>query len=70
MLEIDKKEKTGPRGAFVQGADHVLKPNPTILAALNTFYYQCMRTNVSRIAEWDTTPTEYFEQYKAFLAAP
>ncbi|ULQ51922.1 DUF4838 domain-containing protein [Flavihumibacter fluvii] len=69
-LEIAREEKTGPRGAFVQGAKNAWIPNPSIAAALYEFYYHCMRTNVARIAEWDTTPTEYFEQYQAFLAAP
>jgi len=67
MLEIARKEPTGPRGAFIHGDNQSWTPRPEIVKALNELYYQCVRTNVSRMAEWNTTPTEYYEQYRAFL---
>lgn len=70
VLEIARVKKTGERGAFIPDKDNSLKPNPVIESILQQFYYHCVRTNVSRIAEWDTTPTEYYEQYRAFLAGP
>jgi hypothetical protein len=67
MLEIARKEKMGPRGAFIKDSNNQWIPNLVIKTALYDLYYHCMRTNISRMAEWDTTPTEYFEKYKAFL---
>lgn len=69
MLEIARKEKTGPRSAFIKDANNKWIPNPVIKNVLNDLYYHCIRTNVTRMAEWDTTPTEYYEQYKAYLEA-
>lgn len=69
MLEIAREEKTGVRGAFIKGVNNDWIPNPIIEATLYQLYYHCLRTNVSRMAEWDTTPTEYFERYRAFLEA-
>ncbi|MBX3242688.1 MAG: DUF4838 domain-containing protein [Chitinophagaceae bacterium] len=68
-LEIAKAEKTGPRGAF-DIIDNKLVPKPGIAAMLHEFVYHCVRTGVSRIAEWHTTPKEYLEKYIAFLENP
>ena len=70
MLEIAKEVKTGSRGAFVKGEDGALIPNPKIVNILYEFVYHCMRTKVSRTAEWHTTPKEYLEKYLAFLQQP
>jgi hypothetical protein len=67
MLEIAKEVKTGSRGAFITGDNNKLIPNPEIVRILYDFSYYCLRTNVSRIAEWNTTPKEYLEEYLAFL---
>ena len=70
MLEIAKEVKTGNRGAFVTGEDGALIPNPKIVNILYEFVYHCVRTNVSRTAEWHTPPKEYMEKYLAFLEHP
>ena len=44
-----------------------LVPKPEILRILYDFVYHCLRTNVSRTQEWNTTPKEYLEEYIAFL---
>ncbi|MBX3255318.1 MAG: DUF4838 domain-containing protein [Chitinophagaceae bacterium] len=67
MLEIAKSEKTGKRGAFVTGENNELMPNPAIVKILQEFSYHCIRTNVTRITEWHTTPKEYLEKYARFL---
>lgn len=67
MLQIAKDEKTGNRGAFIV-ADSINKiPNPAIIKILYDFVYECIRTNVTRITEWRTTPLEYLAEYKKFL---
>lgn len=70
ILEIAKAEKTGSRGAFIIGENGSLVANPEIVKILYDFSYHCIRTNVSRTAEWHTPPKEYLEKYLAFLAAP
>lgn len=70
MLEIARKEKTGPRGAFATGENGALIPNPAIVNILYEFAYHCIKTKVSRTAEWNTTPKEYLEKYLNFLAHP
>lgn len=70
VLEIAKAEKAGPRGAFVADENGRLKPNPAIVSLLYEFVYHCVRTGVSRITEWHTTPKEYLEKYMTFLADP
>jgi hypothetical protein len=67
MLEIAKEVKTGSRGAFIEGDNKQMTPNPEMVRILYNFSYHCLRTNVSRIAEWNTTPKEYLEEYLAFL---
>ena len=70
MLEIARDTKTGDRGAFITGADGRLVPNPKMVTILYEFAYHCIKTKVSRTAEWHTTPKEYLEKYLAFLAQP
>ena len=70
ILEIAKAERTGGRGAFTGGDDNRLKPRPEIVKMLHEFVYHCVRTGVSRITEWHTTPKEYLEQYLAYLENP
>jgi hypothetical protein len=67
MLEIAKDEKTGRRGAFVVADEGNKIPNPAIVKILYDFVYQCVRTNVTRVTEWRTTPLEYLAGYKQFL---
>ncbi len=67
MLEIAKDEKTGKRGAFIETDNNREIPNPTIVKILYDFVYQSIRTNVTRVTEWKTTPLEYLEDYKKFL---
>ncbi len=67
MLEIAKDVKTGNRGAFDKNENGELVPKPEILRILYDFVYHCLRTNVSRTQEWNTTPKEYLEEYIAFL---
>lgn len=68
-LEIAKAEKTGPRGAFnVVGDQLVAKPE--IVTMLHDFVYHCVRTGVSRITEWHTSPREYLDKYLAYLEQP
>ena len=67
MLEIAKALKSGSRGAFVTGENGALTPNPQTVSILYEFAYHCIRTNVSRIAEWHTPPKEYLEKYLLFL---
>lgn len=68
-LEIAKADKTGPRGAF-DIVDNKLVPKPAIISMLHEFVYHCVRTGVSRITEWHTTPREYLAKYLAFLENP
>jgi hypothetical protein len=67
MLEIAKDEKTGKRGAFIVADGEKKIPNPAIVKILYDFVYQCVRTNVTRVTEWKTTPLEYLADYKKFL---
>lgn len=67
ILEIAKSEKTGTRGAFINNENGTLIPNPDIVKILYDFSYHCIRTNVTRTAEWHTSPKEYLEKYNAFL---
>ncbi len=67
MLEIAKDEKTGKRGAFIALDSQNKIPNPAIVTILYDFVYQCIRTNVTRVTEWKTTPLEYLAEYKKFL---
>lgn len=67
MLEIAKDEKTGKRGAFIVADANRKIPNPAIVKMLYDFVYQCIRTNVTRVTEWKTTPLEYLAEYKKFL---
>jgi hypothetical protein len=67
MLQIAKDEKTGKRGAFITDANNTLKPNPEISNILYNFGYQCIRTNVTRVTEWNTTPKEYLANYLKVL---
>ena len=69
-LQIARSEKTGPRGAFLTGKDNTLKPNPEIVKTLYDFVYQCIRTNVTRVSEWHTTPKEYLAGYLKYLEDP
>lgn len=68
MLEIAKEAKAGNRGALIKGTDGSLVPDPEIVSVLYEFVYHCVRTKVSRTSEWHTTPKEYLEKYRAFLA--
>ena len=67
MLEIARNEKTGKRGAFIIADNNSKIPNPAIIKILYDFVYQCIRTNVTRVTEWKTTPQEYLAEYKKFL---
>lgn len=67
MLEIAKDEKTGNRGAFFQKEDGALIPKSEIEDVLYNFYYQGVKTKVSRTSEWHTPPKEYLEKYILFL---
>ncbi len=67
MLEIAKDEKTGKRGVFVADDNNTQKPKPEIAKILYDFVYQCIRTNVTRVTEWHTTPLEYLAGYTKFL---
>jgi hypothetical protein len=67
MLEIARSEKTGNRGAFTAGPTTQLTPNKKVMDILNDFSYQCIKTNVTRITEWRTTPKEYLQEYLKFL---
>jgi hypothetical protein len=67
MLEIARSEKTGNRGAFTAGPTTQLTPNKKMMDILNDFSYQCIKTNVTRITEWRTTPKEYLQEYLKFL---
>jgi hypothetical protein len=69
-LQIARNEKTGPRGAFIMSADNSLKPDPDIVKTLYAFVYQCIRTNVTRVSEWHTTPKEYLANYLQYLEDP
>ncbi len=68
-LEIAKADKTGPRGAFTT-IDNKLVPRAEIVNLLQEFVYHCVRTGVSRITEWHTTPREYLDKYLAYLENP
>ena len=65
--EIAKDEKTGNRGAFITDGSNTQKTKPEISKILYDFSYQCIRTNVSRVTEWRTTPKEYLTNYLEFL---
>jgi hypothetical protein len=67
MLEIARNEKTGNRGAFTAAPNTQLTPNRQVTDILHDFTYQCIKTNVSRITEWRTTPKEYLQEYLTFL---
>ena len=69
-LQIARTEKTGSRGAFVTDKDNTLKPDPEIVKTLYNFVYQCIRTNVTRVSEWHTTPKEYLAGYLKYLEDP
>ena len=70
MLEIARSEKTGTRGAFTAGPTTQLTPNRKVMDILNKFSYHCIKTNVTRITEWRTTPKEYLQEYLTFLNTP
>lgn len=70
ILEIARNEKTGDRGAFTTRENGILIPNPKIVNILYEFAYHCIKTKVSRLSEWHTTPKEYLEKYLEFLARP
>jgi hypothetical protein len=70
MLQIAKDEKTGNRGAFINGGSNTQKPKPEITKILYDFSYQSIRTNVTRVTEWRTTPKEYLTNYLKFLQEP
>jgi hypothetical protein len=67
MLEIARDEKTGSRGAFIIDKNNRMQPNPKIVKILYDFVYQCIRTDVSRVTEWHTTPLEYLTEYIKFI---
>jgi hypothetical protein len=69
-LQIARFEKTGPRGAFIMSEDNSLKPDPDIVKTLYSFVYQCVKTNVTRVTEWHTTPKEYLANYLQYLQDP
>jgi hypothetical protein len=68
MLEIARSKVSGPGAAFIDDDKGSKKPNPIIVDLLNKFVSQCLRTGVTRIAEWHTTPQDYLEAYYAFLS--
>jgi hypothetical protein len=68
MLEIAKSKSTGPGAAFIDDGKGNKTPNPVVIDWLNKFVSQCLRTGVTRIAEWHTTPQDYLEAYYAFLS--
>ena len=70
MLEIARSEKTGARGAFTAGPTTQLTPNRKVMDILNKISYHCIKTNVTRITEWRTTPKEYLQEYLTFLNTP
>ena len=70
MLEIAKDERSGDRGAFMATSNNILKPNPEIVHILYDFFYNCIRTNVTRVSEWHTPPKEYLANYLKFFEEP
>jgi hypothetical protein len=68
MLEIARVKTTGPNAAFIDDGNGNKRPNPVVVDCLNKFASQCMRTGVTRIAEWHTTPQDYLEAYYSFLS--
>lgn len=62
ILEIAISEGTGERGAFILDSDNKLTPKPEFKKYLYDFSYHNIKTKVSRIAEWNTTPREYLEK--------
>lgn len=67
MLEIARQAGTGPRGAFIRNASGSWSPDPKILETLYDLYYHCVRTGVTRLAEWNTPPRDYLEKYLQWL---
>jgi hypothetical protein len=66
-LAIAKEQILGDRGAFFTDTDGSIKPKPEIINILNGVIDNCLKNGVTRVHEWHTTPTEYFDQYQKFL---
>jgi hypothetical protein len=70
MLEIARDEKTGKRGAFINGEGSKLIPRPEIVNMLYDFVQLCIKTKVSHIREGRVTPQQYLDAYTKFLYDP
>jgi hypothetical protein len=67
MLEIQKEEQSKVWESFGLSEDKRLKLPQEVSQLLYDFIYHCMRTNVSRLSEWHTTPKEYLENYPKWV---
>jgi hypothetical protein len=63
MLEIAKEQNAGNWETYQEEDKRKARLPWEISQLLYDFYFQCMDTQVSRIAEWNTTPKEYLENY-------
>jgi hypothetical protein len=68
ILEIARDEKSGKRGAFMEGQSNKLVPKPEIVSMLYDFVHLCTQTEVSHVREGRVTPQQYLEEYTRFLA--
>ncbi|MDN3687871.1 DUF4838 domain-containing protein [Cyclobacterium jeungdonense] len=63
MLEIMKEKSAGNWETFQEQGKRKARLPDEVSQLLYEFYYLCMDAQVSRIAEWHTTPSEYLENY-------
>jgi hypothetical protein len=63
MLEIAKEQNVDNWETYQEEEKRKARLPVEISHLLYDFYFQCMDTQVSRIAEWNTTPKEYLENY-------
>jgi hypothetical protein len=66
ILEIGKKDLTGPRGWFME-QNGKLYLRPEIKKELEVFYYTCKKYKIKTLNEAGLTPKEYYESTVRFL---
>lgn len=67
ILEIAISKKMEEQGTFIMNDRNGFRPKPELIEILHNFVYQCVKNDVSRIAEWHTTPEEYLGKYLKLL---
>ena len=66
QLELSRIGAKTPRGLFDFKEDRwQLKPEKTGL--LEDFYRLCKRSGITRLKEWNLTPTEYYHEYRSLM---